>query len=194
MLLKRLAACMDRGLAVAREAFKQVGQYIQDLRAVDSTLRPSDEAPEEERKAQCVVLWQEWESSADPVQPQFATVMSRLAPGLWVGGEAADFPEDHVDVERWCKRPKGHARRMHGRRHVGVRLVQQGPTLMLALDAHVHHDGPFTVDDLEPYRYSRVPASQQEALGRGKIMRQARSRKKRHGLLADLEKRYLNSS
>ena len=42
-------------------------------------------------------------------------------------------------------------------------LVQQGPTLMLALDAHVHHDGPFTVDDLEPYRHNRVPASQQEA-------------------------------
>jgi hypothetical protein len=39
-----------------------------------------------------------------------------------------------------------------------------------------------------------VPASQQEALRRGKIMRKARSRKNRHDLLADLEKRYLNSS
>ena len=64
---------------------------------------------------------------------------------------------------------------------------------MLALDAHVHHPGPFTVDDLEPYRYSRMPASQQEALERGKIMRQARSRKKRSMVLADLEKRYCNA-
>jgi len=64
---------------------------------------------------------------------------------------------------------------------------------MLALDAHVHHPGPFTVDDLEPYRHSRVPASQREAVERGKIMRQARSRKKRSVLLADLEKRYCNA-
>src|SRR6266581_4058037 len=62
---------------------------------------------------------------------------------------------------------------------------------MLALDAHVHHDGPFTVDDLEPYGHARVPESQQQAVERGKIMRQARSRKKRPVLLADLEKRYL---
>ena len=64
---------------------------------------------------------------------------------------------------------------------------------MLALDAHVHHEGPFTVDDLQPYGHSRVPASQQQAVERGKIMRQARSRKKRYDLLADLEQRYLNS-
>jgi hypothetical protein len=64
---------------------------------------------------------------------------------------------------------------------------------MLALDAHVHHHGPCTVADLEPYRHSRVPASQQVAVERGKIMRQARSRKKRSVLLADLEKRYCNA-
>jgi hypothetical protein len=64
---------------------------------------------------------------------------------------------------------------------------------MLALDAQGHHDGPFTVDDLAPYGHARVPASQQEALERGKIMRKARSRKKRPILLADLEKRYMNA-
>jgi hypothetical protein len=192
--LKRLAACIDRGLAVAREALQQVRQESQDLRAVESTLRPSDEATEEERQAQFVTLGQAWEASTDPVQQQFAKVRSNFAPGLFVGGEAADFPEDNVALERGCKRPKGHERRMHGRRHVGVRLVQQGPTLLLALDAPVHHEGPLTVDDLAPYRHSRVPASQQEALRRGKIMRKARSRKNRHDLLADLEKRYLNSS
>ena len=98
-----------------------------------------------------------------------------------------------LDLERWFKRPKGHERRIHGRRHAGVRLVQQGPTLMLALDAHVHHESPFTVEDLEPYGHARVPESQQQAVKRGKIMRQARSRKKRPVLLADLEKRYLNA-
>lgn len=192
--MKRLAGCIARGLDVTREALTHVGRYVQDLRAVHGLLKPSDEATEEEREAQFVSLWQEWESSAEPIQQQFAKVMSSFEAGLFVGGEVADVPEDNLDLERWFKRPKGHERRIHGRRHVGVRLVRQGPTLMLALDAHVHHEGPFTVDDLEPYRHSRVPASQQEAIGRGKIMRQARSRKRRHDLLADLEKRYLNSS
>ena len=64
---------------------------------------------------------------------------------------------------------------------------------MLALDVHVHHDSPFTVDDLKPSGHTHVPESQQQAVERGKIMRQARSRKKRPVLLADLEKRYLNA-
>ena len=156
-------------------------------------LRPSDEATGEEREAQFISLQQEWQSSADPVHQHFAKMMSSFEPGLFVGGEAADFPADNLDLERWFKGPKGHERRIHGHRHAGVRIVQQGPTLMLALDAHVHHDGPFTVDDLEPYGHARVPQSQQQAVERGKIMRQARSRKKRPVLLADLEKRYLNA-
>lgn len=191
--MKRLAGCIDRGREVAREALTQVGHYVQDLRAVDGLLRPRDETTGEEREAQFISLWQEWEASVDPMHQQFAKVMSSFEPGLFVGGEGADFPADNLDLERWFKRPKGHERRIHGRRHAGVRLVQQGPTLMLALDAHVHHNGPFTVDDLEPYRHSRVPASQQEAVDRGKIMRQARSRKKRSVLLTDLEKRYCNT-
>ena len=191
--MKRLAGCIDRGREVAREALTQVGHYVQDLRAVDGLLRPRDETTGEEREAQFISLWQEWEASVDPMHQQFAKVMSSFEPGLFVGGEGADFPADNLDLERWFKRPKGHERRIHGRRHAGIRLVQQGPTLMLALDAHVHHPGPFTVDDLEPYRHSRVPASQQEAVERGKIMRQARSRKKRSVLLTDLEKRYCNT-
>jgi hypothetical protein len=65
---------------------------------------------------------------------------------------------------------------------------------MVALDAHVHHESPLTVDDLQPDGHARVPASQQQAVERGKIMRKARSRKKREKFLEDLEKRYLNLS
>jgi hypothetical protein len=180
-------------LQVAHDALQQVRQYVKDLQAMDSILKPSDEATGQAREAQFVSLRQEWESSADPIQQQLAKVMRSFQPGLFVGGEADDVPEDNLDLERWFKRPKGHERRIHGRRHAGVRIVQQGPTLMLALDAHGHHDGPFTVDDLQPYGHSCMPSSQQQALQRGKIMRKARSRKKRHDLLADLEKRYLNS-
>jgi hypothetical protein len=192
--LTRLAGCIDRGLDVVRGVLGQVGRFVKDLQAVESTLRPSDGATEEEREGQFVLLREAWQSRADPMHQQFAQVMSSFQPGLFVGGEAADFPEDNLDLERWFKHPTGHERRIHGRRHAGVRIVPQGPTLMLALDAHIHHDGPFTVNDLQPYGHSRVPASQQQAVARGKIMRKARSRKQRGDLLADLEKRYLNSS
>ena len=192
-MLKRLASCIDRGLAVSREALAQVGLYAQDLQAVDGILGPSATATRAEREARFISLQQEWASSADPVEQHFAKMMSGFEPGLFVGGETAEFPADNLDLERWFKGPKGHERRIHGHGHAGVRIVQQGPTLMLALDAHVHHDGPCTVDDLAPYGHARVPESQQQAVERGKSMRQARSRKKRPVLLADLEKRYLNA-
>ena len=167
--------------------------YVRELHAVDSTLRPSDEVTGREREVRFRGLQEAWQSSADPVYQHFAKMLSSCEPGLFVGGEAADFPADNLDLERWFKRPKGHERRIHGRHHAGIRIVQQGPTLMLALDAHVHHDGPLTAADLQPYGHARVPASQQQAVERGKIMRKARSRKKRHALLADLEKRCLNA-
>src|SRR5215510_10447279 len=51
LLLKRLAGCIDRGLAVSHDALEQVGLYARDLQAVDGLLRPSDEATGEEREA-----------------------------------------------------------------------------------------------------------------------------------------------
>ena len=191
--MKRLAGCIDRGCDVSRDALEQVGLYTQDLQAVDGTLRPSATATGDEREARFIALQQAWQSSTDPVHQPFAKMMSSFEPGLFVGGEAADFPADNVDLERWFKGPKGHERRIHGHRHAGVRLVWHGPTLMVALEAPVHHASPCTVEDLEPYGHARVPESQQQAVERGQIMRQARSRKKRPVLLADLEKRYLNA-
>ena len=190
--MKRLAGCIDRGLEVSRDVLEHVGLYAQNLQAVDDTLRPSATATGAEREARFIALQQAWQSSTDPVHQHFAKMMSSFQPGLCVGGEVADCPADHVDLERWFKRPKGHERRLHGRRHAGVRIVQQGPTLMWALDAHVHHESPLTSNDLQPYSHARVPASQQQAVERGKIMRKARSRKKRKKLLEDLEKLYLN--
>jgi len=117
----------------------------------------------------------------------------RLCTGGVGGGETAALPADHVDVERWVKGPKGPERRIHGPGHAGGRIVRHGPTLMLALDAPVPHDGPLTVDALAPSGHARVPESQQQAVERGKMMRQARSRKQRPVLLADLAQRSLNA-
>jgi hypothetical protein len=90
--------------------------------------------------------------------------------------------------------PKSHERRIHGHRHAGVRIVQEGPTLVHALDAHAAHPEMFTVEDLLPYRTAQEPQCQKQALDRRKIMRRARSKKTRPQLLADLERRYREST
>jgi len=64
---------------------------------------------------------------------------------------------------------------------------------MLALDAHRHHPQPFTEEELRRYRDAEAPASQKEVIHRRKVMRAARSTKKRAGLLRKLEERYAAS-
>ncbi len=107
-----------------------------------------------------------------------------------VGAGKFEKIKDNLDLERWFRLPERHERRVHGRRHAGIRTVQDGPTLVLALDAHVAHPGPFTADDLLPYRTAREPPCQREALNRRKAMSKARSKKKRPILLAELERCY----
>ncbi len=119
-------------------------------------------------------------------------VMSSFAPGLFAGQAEAELPQDNRDLERWFKQPKGHERRIHGHRHAGVRLVQEGPTLLLALDAHLVHPAPFSAEEIWPYRNSPAPACQRQALQRRKMMRRARSKPERPVLLAELEHRYLH--
>jgi hypothetical protein len=109
--------------------------------------------------------------------------------GLFVGGGKFEEVRDNLDLERWFRLPKSHERRIHGHRHAGVRIVQDGPTLVLALDAHVAHPEPFTAEDLLPDRTAREPLCQREAWNRRKIMRKARSKKKRPLLLAELDRR-----
>jgi hypothetical protein len=117
-------------------------------------------------------------------------VMTSFLAGLFVGEGKFEEVRDNLDLERWFRLPKSHERRIHGHRHAGIRIVLEGPTLVHALDAHAAHPEPFTVDDLLPHRAAREPQCQEQALNRRKIMRKARSKKKRPLLLADLERRY----
>jgi hypothetical protein len=119
-----------------------------------------------------------------------AVVMTSFLAGLFVGEGTFEEIRDNLDLERWFRLPKNHERRIHGHRHAGIRIVLEGPTLVHALDAHAAHPGPFTVEDLLPYRAAREPSCQARALNRRTIMRKARSPKQRPLLLADLERRY----
>jgi hypothetical protein len=120
--------------------------------------------------------------------------MDSFRPGLFAGGDEIDQVQDNLDLERWFRLPKGHERRIHGHRHAGVRIVREGATMMLALDAHLTHPELFSVSDLLPYRSAREPECQRQAIHRHKVMRKARSKTKRPELLAELERRYLEAS
>jgi hypothetical protein len=156
---------------------------------VAATLEPgTEDISEREEKFEALI--DRFEASEDPIRHGMATVMLSFLAGLFVGEEEYEAIKDNLDLERWFRLPKSHERRIHGHRHAGVRLVLEGPTLVHALDAHAAHPGPFTVDDLLPYRAAQEPPCQTEARKRRRIMRKARSKKERPLLLAELERRY----
>jgi hypothetical protein len=169
-----------------------VREYVADIRAIADTLQP-ETGLAVRRQQQFAELEQRFAAQPDPIHQQMAQVMGSFQPGLFVGSDA-DFAADNLDLERWFRLPKGHERRIHGHRHTGVRIVQEGPTLALALDAHLQHPETFTPAELRPYRSAQPPSSQLDAIIRRKTMRRARSNKQRPLLLNELEARYLNSS
>ncbi len=164
--------------------------YVEDIQAIQATLEP-DRGTCAQRQERFQGLQVQCQASDDPSRQHMGRVMASFAPGRFVGGDEADLPQDNLDLERWFRQPKGHERRIHGHQHAGVRLVQEGPSLLLALDAHLTHPEPFTAAELRPYRHSPAPVCQQQALQCRTIMRRARSKKKRPMLLAELEHRYL---
>jgi hypothetical protein len=162
------------------------------IREVDASLDPATGRCVK-RKQRFGALTRQLLADADPICQQMGRVMGSFRPGLFAGGERSDWPRDNLDLERWFRLPKGHERRIHGRCHAGVRIVQEGATMMLALDAHRHHPQPFTEEELRPYPDAEIPASQKEVIHRRKVMRAARSTKKRTPLLRKLEQRYAES-
>jgi len=169
-----------------------IRQYVAEVGEVAATLdaKSGDVAS---RKATFEGLRERFQQAGDPMHQRMAVVMTSFLAGLFAGEGVFAAIRDNLDLERWFRLPKSHERRIHGRRHAGVRIVQEGPTLVHALDAHVTHPEPFTADDLQAYRTAAEPPCQRAALQRRKVMRKARSQKKRPILLADLERRYRES-
>lgn len=166
-----------------------VGEQVQCLREIQSCLDPAT-GTSEQRREQFDALAARLAAHHDPACQHMAKTMKSFAPGLFSGGDAADLPVDNLDLERAFRLPKGHERRLHGHAHAGVRIVQRGPTLLLTLDAHARHPEPFGAEDLIPWCHAQAPKAQQQCMHRRRVMRMARSAKKRSRLLADLEQRY----
>jgi len=188
-----LIGCIDKGRSLVVATQKQVAAYVETIRRVDATLDPASDGWAQ-RKRLYGSLGRELLADEDAIRQQMGRVMTSFKPGLFAGGGRADLPRDNLDLERWFRLPKGHERRIHGRAHAGIRIVQEGATMLLALDAHRHHPHPFTEEELRAYRHATAPESQKEAIQRRKVMRTARSTTKRGSLLRNLEKRYDASS
>ena len=156
---------------------------------MEATLDPT-EGSVKQRKRRFHQLKRRLKKSGDEVRIHMAVVMVAFSAGLFAGPEVDQEIRDNLDLERWFRLPKGHQRRIHGRKHAGVRLVQEGATLLPTLDAHKDREEPFKPEELLDYKDATPPRQEQEAMHRRKVMRRARSKKQRPILLAELERRY----
>ncbi|MGC8641652.1 MAG: hypothetical protein ACP5XB_17435 [Isosphaeraceae bacterium] len=175
------------------ETQKQVEAYVEMIRRVDATLDPASNGWAQ-RKRLYNAVGRDLLEDEDSICQQMGKMMASFKQGLFAGRGRGDLPRDNLDLKRWFRWPKGHERRIHGRCHAGVHIVQEGPTMLLALDAHRHHPQPFTEEKLRPYRDAVAPESQKQAIRRRQVMRTARSTAKRGTLLRNLELRYAASS
>lgn len=192
-LLSRLKGCIDRGWEPSANARAALVEPVRKLRTLAECLDPK-EGSGAERKERFEQLQQQAKASDDPIEQHRGGVMVRFATGLFLGAEQPDLPDDNMDLERFFRLPKQHARHVHGHRHAGSGLVVQGPMLRPVLDAHQHRASPFEPKDLLPYLHARAPDNQGEATQRRALMSRARSTRRRPKLLEELEADYLNSS
>jgi hypothetical protein len=185
-----LAARIDKGLESVKPEQEAIRLHVATIAEVAATLDPT-RGGSTSRQSDFDALLARLKGDDDPIHTQMAGLMQRFRAGLFAGGDDMDRVQDNLDLERWFRLPKGHERPLHGQRHAGVRIVREGATMMLALDAHVAHPEPFTGNELLLYQSAREPECQRQAIHRHKIMRRARSKTKRPQLLAELERRYL---
>lgn len=184
----QLMSCIDKGITSVQPKLDEVAVHVADLRRVHRTLDPATGSAASRRNDFDEIALG-FRASSSRFHSPMAGIMERFAPGLFVEGPD-DLPCDNLDLERWFRRPKGHERRIHGHAHAGVRIVQEGPTLLPTLDAHLRHPAPFSAAELIPTLGAVPPPCQLDAERRRKLMRRARSRKQRPILLADLERRH----
>jgi hypothetical protein len=190
--LRKLQGCIDRGLKGVAQEQEQIQEYVHEVKRVAATLDPS-QGSVPQRKRRFHRLKRRLQNSGDQVRVQMAVVMVAFSAGLFAGPEVDQEIRDNLDLERWFRLPKGHERRIHGRKHAGVRLVQEGATLMPTLDAHKNREEPFQAEELLGYKDAKPPKQEQEAMHRREVMRRARSKEQRPILLAELERRYLDA-
>ncbi len=174
--LERLQECIERGMHVYDQSKGKILDLLEIVTEVNGLLDLS-KGSSKSRKSKFHCKANMLAKRKKINLKKMGKLMLRFEPGLFSGGDQADLPIDNLDLERWFKKPKGHQRRINGHKHVGVRIVYEGETLIPALDAHLELTRPLTVSDLMKYQNATPPKSQIEGLRRKKIMAQASSKK-----------------
>jgi len=175
-VLERLLGYIRQGLAVYAPEKPTIAAYVADMTRIWDLLAPKTGA-ETKRLAEFQQLRATFAETDDPITQHMGRVMQSFEKGLFVGSDVVGLPSDNLALERWITYPKGHERRIHGRQHVGLRMIIQGPTLLPTVDAHLGRTTPFTVQELTPYADASPPASQRQAVARHRVMTNARSKK-----------------
>jgi hypothetical protein len=174
--LERLQDCIERGMQVYEKSKDKVLDLQCHVFEVNNLLDDSKGSPKD-RRAKFLLLANKLAKRKNSNLKKMGKMMLSFEPGLFSGDDIIDLPKDNLDLERWFKKPKGHQRRINGRRHVGTRIVYEGETLIPALDAHLELVRPLKVTDLMKYENVKPPLSQLDGLRRKRIMAQASSKK-----------------
>lgn len=175
--LERLQDCIERGMHVYDQSKDEIKSLLEIITEVNGLLDFS-QGSSKSRQSKFHRRADKLSKRKKSNLKKMGKLMLRFEPGLFSGGERTDLPTDNLDLERWFKTPKGHQRRLNGRKHVGTRIVYEGETLIPALDAHLNMTRPLKPDELIKYQNARPPKSQVEGLRRRRIMSQASSKKK----------------
>ncbi len=177
--LNCLNNCIKRGLPIYDQQKAEIEKYTKIVTKVMKTLTPAT-GTVTQRVEKFITIQNGLRNAAkkNKIPKHMMLIMQSFGPGLFVRSDDSEIPDDNLDLERWFKRPKGHERRIHGRKHTGMRLVYEGPTLLLALDAHLSRKKPFSYSELLPYVEVEVPHSQRKSVERNRTMSKASSKKK----------------
>ena len=123
--LSRLAACIDKGLDLVKPEQEAIRRHVATIREVAATLDPAT-GRSAARQGDFDAILSRLEGDGDPVHEHMANLMGSFRAGLFAGGDDLASVQDNLDLERWFRVAKGHERRIHGHRHAGVRVVQEG--------------------------------------------------------------------
>jgi len=129
-LVCKLAYCPDqdcRGVTAVAEELAEVRQQAERVAEVNACLGEATQ-PCAQRQAAFEELRQRFQTAAQPFTEHLAELMGRWQAGLFAGGDDLELPGDNLELERWFRQPKGHARRIHGRAQ-GVRHRSGGTDL-----------------------------------------------------------------